>query len=93
MAIGGLANRFGTADHQRPERANGESRLMEAGVGINWLLAGTIAAFVSATAAAASAVCSAIALRSQARAVDVSSYLARISRMSRMSGDAVARFC
>ena len=30
---------------------------MEAGVGINWLLAGTIAAFVSATAAAASAGC------------------------------------
>lgn len=48
---------------------------MEAGVDITWLIAGTIAAFVSACAAAASAIFSALALRSQARAIDVSSYL------------------
>ena len=48
---------------------------METDAGIAWLIAGTIAAFVSASAAAGSAVCSALALRSQARAVDVSSYL------------------
>jgi hypothetical protein len=48
---------------------------METDAGIAWLIAGTIAAFVSASAAAGSAVCSALALRSQARAFDVSSYL------------------
>jgi hypothetical protein len=48
---------------------------MEAGVGITWLIAGTIATSLSACAAAASAICSVFALRSQARAIDVSSYL------------------
>ncbi|MGH6899847.1 MAG: hypothetical protein ACREJ5_25395 [Geminicoccaceae bacterium] len=54
---------------------------MEAGAGVTWLIAGTIAAFVSASAAAASAICSALALRSQARAVDVSSYLEILERL------------
>jgi hypothetical protein len=47
---------------------------MEAAPGVTWLIVGTVAA-------AASAVCSALALRSQARAVDVSSYLEILDRL------------
>jgi hypothetical protein len=54
---------------------------MEPGAYITWLIAGTIAACVSAFAAAASAVFSARALRSQTRAVDVSSYLDILERL------------
>jgi hypothetical protein len=53
---------------------------METGAGVTWLVAGTIAAFVSALAAAASAIFSAAALRSQTRAVDVASYIEILKR-------------
>jgi hypothetical protein len=56
---------------------------MEAGTGVTLLIAGTIAAVVSASAAAASVVWSGLALRSQARAVDVSSYLEVLERLQR----------
>jgi hypothetical protein len=54
---------------------------MDAGAGVTWFIAGTLAAFVSACAAAASAIWSGLALRSQARAVDVSSYLEILERL------------
>jgi hypothetical protein len=54
---------------------------MEPGAGAAWLIAGTIAAFVSAFAAAAAAIFAGLALSSQTRAVDVSSYLEILRRL------------
>ncbi len=64
-------------------RDDEQEGLMEADASVSWLIAGTIAAVVSASAAAASAVWSGLALRSQARAVDVSSYLEVLERLQR----------
>jgi hypothetical protein len=54
---------------------------MESGAGAVWLIAGTIAAFISASAAAAGAIVASVALRSQTRAVDVTSYLEILQRL------------
>ena len=54
---------------------------MESGAGAAWLIAGAIAAFISASAAATGAIVASVALRSQTRAVDVSSYLEILQRL------------
>jgi hypothetical protein len=54
---------------------------MEPGAGAAWLIAGTIAVFVSAGAAATAAIFAGLALSSQTRAVDVSSYLEILRRL------------